>query len=88
MGVNSAKNDTIQTSQNQAGMPNKIIKKTLIEYFGASATDSILRTGSENFGITVKEILSSYNLFSQMIEQVYGEEGRKQILYMVERNIK
>ncbi|AFS80878.1 histidine kinase [Candidatus Nitrosopumilus koreensis AR1] len=67
---------------------SKIIESKLIEIYGVNGYRSILKTIIENSKISEKEIVSDFELFSRLIQKVFGQMGIKKMLDPIEHEIK
>jgi len=58
----------------------KLILKSLENEFGAYVTCRIIETSSSQLGVSKKELLTDFELFSKAIKITYGRAGAGKIL--------
>lgn len=62
----------------------KIIENKLIDMYGVNGYRSILKTIIENSKRTEKEIVTNFDLFSELIQKIFGQMGVTKMLEPIE----
>ena len=66
--------------QNYQDYKDSFILRTLARELGCTATQSVIAYVCVTTGTQKEEFLSSYETFSKLIKQVYGDAGQKHVL--------
>lgn len=66
---------------------SKIIESKLVDLYGINGYRSILKTIMEKSKRTEKEIVTNFDLFSMLIQNVFGQMGIKKMLEPIEHQI-
>ena len=66
---------------------SKIIQEELIDLYGLRGYKSIIQTMIKFCEKTEKEIITNYELFSELIEKVFGKVGNSKILFPIKIEI-
>lgn len=66
---------------------SKIIESKLVDLYGVNGYRSILKTIMEKSKRTEKEIVTNFDLFSMLIQNVFGQMGVKKMLEPIEYQI-
>lgn len=67
---------------------SKIIEGKLIEIYGVNGYRSILKTIIENSKRSEKEIVTNFDLFSRLIQKIFGQMGVTKMLEPIEDEMK
>ena len=66
---------------------SEIIQEELIDLYGLKGYKSIIQTMMKFCEKTEKEIITDYELFSELIEEVFGKVGNSKILFPIKLEI-